>query len=303
VSGLVHEPPAGVPTLQAELLLDVRAQLGEGPVWDAAAQCLWWVDILGEAVHRTDIATSSDRVFPVGQMIGAAALRESGDLVLAVQEGFLGMDADRGDLELIAPVEKDDPVTRMNDGKVDPAGRFWAGTTAIDHRPGAGTLYRLDPDRRVTPVLPDVTISNGLDWSLDGRTMYYIDTPTRRVDRFLFDASTGAISAREPAVSIRQGAGDPDGMTLDAEGFLWVALWGGWAVERYAPDGRLDRRVEVPAAQASSCAFGGPDLDLLLITTARKDFPLEGRPDQPNAGGLFVCRPGVRGRAPFRYAG
>jgi len=303
VSRLLHESPAGVPTLQAELLLDARARLGEGPVWDAAEGCLWWVDILGESVHRTDPGSGRDRVFTVGQMIGAAALRASGGLVLAVQEGFLAMDASTGDLEMLAPVEKDNPVTRMNDGKVDPTGRFWAGTTAIDHRPGAGTLYRLDPDHGVTPALTQVTISNGLDWSVDGRTMYYIDTPTRRVDRFRFEASTGTISDRQPAVSIRAEAGDPDGMTVDAEGFLWVALWGGWGVERYAPDGRLDRRVEVPVAQASSCAFGGPDLDLLFITTARKDFPPEGFPDQPNAGSLFACRPGVRGRAPFRYVG
>jgi sugar lactone lactonase YvrE len=152
-------------------------------------------------------------------------------------------------------------------------------------------------------MVPGVSISNGLDWSLDGRTMYYIDTPTRRVDRFAFDPASGEIADRAPAVAIREGAGWPDGMTVDAEGYLWVALWDGWGVERYAPDGRLDRRVEVPAAQTSSCAFGGPDLDLLFITTAQEGYPPGGLPDQPLAGGLFVCRPGVRGRAPFRFGG
>jgi len=236
-------------------------------------------------------------------MIGAAALRSSGGLVLAVRDGFGALDPASGRFDMIAPVEADDPTIRMNDGKVDPAGRFWAGTMGVDHRPGVGTLYRLDPDLRVSPMVTGVSISNGLDWSLDGRTMYYIDTPTRRVDRFAFEVATGSIAERTPAVAIRDGAGSPDGMTVDAEGFLWVALWDGWSVERYSPDGRLDRRVEVPAAQTSSCAFGGPDLDLLFITTAQEGFPPGGHPDQPHAGGLFVCRPGVRGRGPFQFAG
>jgi sugar lactone lactonase YvrE len=294
--------PVTVATQTAELLVDARASLGEGPVWDDRAACLWWVDILGAAIHRTDPISGRDEVLPIGRMPGALGLRESGGVVAAVQDGFGALDPD-GRFELLVPVEAENAETRMNDGKVDPAGRFWAGTTDIDHRPGMGTLYRLDPDLRVSPMLRDVTISNGLDWSLDGRTMYFIDTPTRRVDAFTFDPEGGAISDRRPAIAIRDGAGSPDGMTLDSEGYLWVALWDGWGVERYAPDGRLDRRVEVPVAQASSCTFGGPDLDLLFITSARKGFPREGRPEQPLAGGVFVCRPGPRGRPAFRFAG
>jgi sugar lactone lactonase YvrE len=297
------ESPAGVPGLEADLLVDAHAALGEGPVWDDREGCLWWVDIMGEAIHRTDPASGRDEIVPIGQLVGAVALRESGGLVAAVRDGFVAVDPASGRLDLLAPVERDDPTTRMNDGKVDPAGRFWAGTMGIDPRPGVGTLYRLDPDLRVTAVLRGTTISNGLDWSLDGRIMYYIDTPTRRVDRFAFEPASGALADRAPAIAIREGAGGPDGMTVDAEGFLWVALWDGWAVERYSPEGRLDRRVEVPAQQASSCAFGGPDLDLLFITTAQEGFPSGGLPEQPHAGGLFVCRPGVRGRAPFRFAG
>jgi sugar lactone lactonase YvrE len=295
--------PTGIDTVRAELLVDARASLGEGPVWDDREGCLWWVDILGETVHRTDPASGHDEVLPIGRMPGAVGLRDSGGLVAAVRDGFGALEPVTGRFEILVPVEADDQTTRMNDGKVDPAGRFWAGTTDMDHRPGVGTLYRLDPDLRVSPMLHDVTISNGIDWSLDGRTMYFIDTPTRRVDAFAFDRAGGTIANRRPAVAIREGAGNPDGMTLDAEGYLWVALWGGSAVERYAPDGRLDMRVEVPAEQASSCVFGGPDLDLLFITTARKGFPAGGRPDQPEAGGLFVGRPGPRGRPAFRFAG
>jgi sugar lactone lactonase YvrE len=295
--------PTGIDSVRAELLVDARTSLGEGPVWDDREGCLWWVDILGETVHRTDPASGHDEVLAIGRMPGAVGLRDSGGLVAAVRDGFGALDPVTGRFEILVPVEADDQTTRMNDGKVDPAGRFWAGTTDMDHRPGVGTLYRLDPDLRVSPMLRDVTISNGIDWSLDGRTMYFIDTPTRRVDAFAFDPAAATIANRRPAVAIREGAGNPDGMTLDAEGYLWVALWGGWAVERYAPDGRLDMRVEVPAEQASSCVFGGPDLDLLFITTARKGFPAGGRPDQPEAGGLFVCRPGPRGRPAFRFAG
>jgi sugar lactone lactonase YvrE len=290
-------------TIQAELVVDARAALGEGPVWDEQEGVLWWVDILGRSVHRTDPASGRDQVIPVGQFVGSLALRESGGLVLAVSEGFVALDPQTGHMELLGAAESDDPTTRMNDGKVDPAGRFWAGTMGVDHRAGAGTLYRLDADHTVTPMVRPVTISNGLDWSLDGRTMYYIDTSTRRVDRFDFDAGTGAIANRRPFIDIPEGAGSPDGMTLDSEGYLWVALWDGWCVQRYAPDGRVDMRIDVPAAETSSCTFGGRTLDQLFITTAQEGFPPGGKPDQPHAGSLFVCRPGPRGRPPFRYRG
>ena len=295
--------PVNVPRISAELVADARTTLGEGPVWDDREQCVWWVDILGESIHRTDPVTGRDEMIPVGQMVGALGLRERGGLVAAVRDGFVAVDAATGRIERLANVEADRASSRMNDGKVDPRGRFWAGTTDIDHRPGLGTLYRLDADLTVSPMLTEVTISNGLDWTADGATMYFIDTPTRRVDRFSFDPSTGSISDRATAVSIRPGAGGPDGMTLDAEDHVWVALWDGWAVERYAPDGTLELRVEVPAAQATSCTFGGPDLDVLYITTAQKEFPAGGQRDQPHAGGLFSCRPGVRGRAAYRFAG
>jgi sugar lactone lactonase YvrE len=295
--------PVDVPRITAELVADARTTLGEGPVWDDRERCVWWVDILGESIHRTDPLTGQDDVIPVGQMVGALGLRERGGLVVAVRDGFVAVDPASGRIERLAEVEADRPSSRMNDGKVDPQGRFWAGTTDIDHRPGLGTLYRLDADLSVRPMLADVTISNGLDWTGDGATMYFIDTPTRQVDRFSFQPSTGSIGDRTRAVPIRPGTGSPDGMTLDAEDHLWVALWDGWAVERYRPDGTLELRVEVPAAQATSCTFGGRDLDVLFITTARKEFPVGGRPDQLHAGGLFACRPGVRGRRAHRFAG
>jgi sugar lactone lactonase YvrE len=294
---------AGGETLSAQLLVDAHTTLGEGPVWDDAERCLWWVDILGGIVHRTDVATGHDEAHPVGQFVGAVGLRESGGLVAAVRDGFGFFDPGTDRLELIADLQDAGRTLRMNDGKVDSGGRFWAGMMGVDHQDGVGTLYRLDPDLTATPMVGGTSISNGLDWSPDGSTMYYIDSTPRTVDRFAYDAATGNVADRTTLIPIRDGAGFPDGMTVDAEGFLWVALWDGWGVERYAPDGRLDRRVDVPAQQASSCAFGGPDLDLLFITTAQEGFPPAGKPDQPHAGGLFVCRPGVRGRPSFRFAG
>ena len=295
--------PVDVPRIAAELVADARAMLGEGPAWDVREHCVWWVDILGESIHRTEPLTGLDEVIPVGQMVGALALRQRGGLVVAVRDGFVSVDPASGRIEWMADVEADRPSNRMNDGKVDPQGRFWAGTTDIDHRPALGTLYRLDADLTVNPMLSDVTISNGLDWTADGATMYFIDTPTRQVDRFSFEPTTGSIGDRRKAVSIRPDAGNPDGMTLDAEDHLWVALWDGWAVERYSPDGTLELRVDVPAAQTTSCTFGGADLGTMFITTAQKEFPDGGKPDQPHAGGLFACRTGVRGRPAHRFAG
>jgi sugar lactone lactonase YvrE len=286
-----------------ELMLDARAELAEGPIWDDRLQRLWWVDITAGTVHLTDTSTGSDQTIPVGQPIGAMGLRETGSPVVAVRDGFASL-REGGGIDLIAEVEIDDPTMRMNDGKVGPDGGFWAGTMAADERPGVGHFYRLDPDGSVDDLFGGATISNGLDWSLDGRSLYYIDSPLRRVDRFDVGPDGRSLSGRTVAFQIE--APDdrvPDGMTIDAEGFLWVCLWDGWAVERYAPEGHLDRRVDIPAAQVTSCAFGGRDLDELYITTARDGFPAGGRADQPHAGGIFRVRPGVRGRPSHRFPG
>ena len=307
MTGRTLEPTDGgwntpaTPTI--ELVVDAHAALGEGPLWDDRSGTVWWVDITGEAVHATDPTTGRDEIFAVGQPVSAVGLRATGGVILALRDGFAALDQDSGRVELLAPVEADNPANRMNDGKVDPVGRFWAGTMAFDERPGAGALYRLERDLSVVKVLQHLTCSNGLDWTDDHRTMYFIDTPTRRVDRFDSDPVSGAISGRRTSIEIPPDAGWPDGMTLDAEGFLWVCLYDGWAVHRYAPDGRLDQRIELPVAQVTSCAFGGPALEELYITTAQEGFPPGGRPEQPHAGGLFRCRPGVRGRLSHRFAG
>jgi sugar lactone lactonase YvrE len=286
-----------------ECVLDAKAALGEGPVWDPDAGCLYFVDIERGLVHRYDPDTQASRSLQVDAMVGAVALTSGGDLVLAVRDGFARLDPGSGEVRLIAAVATDRPDLRMNDGNVDPAGRFWAGTMAIDERTAAGALYRLDPDGRVHRMLPQVTISNGLDWSGDGRLMYYVDTPTRSIDVFDFDVATGTIANRRSLVRVARGEGWPDGLTLDADGYVWVALWAGGALRRYAPDGTLDRVLTVPAAYPTSCAFGGPDFRDLYITTAATPLTPDERQREPFAGGLFRCRPGVQGRPAHRFGG
>jgi sugar lactone lactonase YvrE len=276
------------------------AELGEGPVWDARSGRLAWVDILGRRIHVIDPGSGDTRSIETPLDVGAVAPRAAGGFVAAFQDGFWAV-AD-GAIRQVAAVPEAQPGLRFNDGKCDPAGRFWAGTMAYDEAAGAGCLYRLDSAGGAVRVLGDVTISNGLAWSADGATMFYVDSPTQRIDAFSFDVATGGISNRRPVVRIAAELGSPDGMTIDAEGGLWVALWGGSAVHRYL-DGRLDRVIRLPVGQPTSCAFGGPHLDDLYITSAWKGLSADARRAQPLAGALFRVRPGVRGVPPATYSG
>ena len=288
-------------TSDVEVVLQARAAVAEGPVWDQRVQRLVWVDIMNNAVHVFDPQSGEDRAVDVGQPVGAAALRESGGLVLALRDGFALMNAELdGQVQWVARVEDDIPTSRMNDGKCDAAGRFWAGTMAFDVTPGVGGLYRLDHDYRVTRMLSDVTLSNGLDWSPDNRTMYYVDSTTQRIDALEFDLASGQLGERRPFIEVPEDVGLPDGMTVDAEGGVWLALHGGGAIRRYTPDGRLDRVISLPVKHVTCCAFGGPDFDDLYITSMTYRLPVE---DQPLAGSLFRVRPGVRGRPSFRFRG
>ena len=292
-----------IATSEVELVLDAHAELGEGPTWHAAESALVWVDITRCLVHRYTPASGRDESIDVGQHVGAAAPRAAGGLVLALRDGVGILDTATRRVEMIADIEADHPGNRMNDGKCDSAGRFWAGTMAYDNRPGAGALYRLETDRHVARVLSAVTISNGIGWSLDDRLMYYIDTPTLGVDVFDYEAATGAITNRRRLITIPPEAGQPDGMTVDSDGFLWVALWGGWAVHRYSPKGVLDRVVKLPVAKVTSCAFGGPDLADLYITSASIELSPDELREQPHAGGLFRHRPGVAGLPTHSFKG
>ncbi len=285
------------------LALDARAQLGEGPIWDDRRQRLLFVDIMRGHVHEFDPASGSDRVIDVGQPVGAVALAERGDWIIAAQDGFHRLDPVTGRLSLIALVEADQPDTRMNDGAVVSAGRFWAGTMGTRDHDGRGRLYRLDPDGSVHVMLAPVSISNGIDWSPDARLMYYADTPTHRVDVFDFDAAAGTLANRRPFITVAEPDGWPDGLVVDAEGGIWLALWGGRGVRRYLPDGRLDRHLSLPVSCVTKPAFGGAALDDLYLTSAWIELDAAARAAEPLAGGLFRGRPGVKGRPARRFAG
>jgi len=289
--------------VRVEVALDAHADVGEGPVWDSIRGELVWVDIPRNLVHWLRPSDGRLESYDAGQPVGAVAVRAAGGFVVAMRDGFGLLDRGSGELRLVCPVEREQSANRMNDGKCDSAGRFWAGTMALDMSPGAGGLYRLGKDLQAVQILPSVSVSNGLGWSRDDRAMYFIDSTTNGIDVFDYLPEDGRVDHRRRLIDVAPDAGLPDGMTVDAEGFLWVALWDGWAVHRYAPDGRLDTVVELPTAQVTSCAFGGKDLDELYITSASGGLTEQARRDQPHAGAIFHVRPGVEGLPAQAFAG
>lgn len=277
-----------------DVAVRAEAELGEGPTWDAEAARLIWVDILGRRVHTYDPATGRRTVRTTGQHVGAAKPRAGGGLVLNLRDGIGLLDPD-GSLRMAH--REAVPGRRANDAAVAPDGSLWAGTMRYDETPGGGTLSRLTADGTHTTVLDDVAVSNGAGWSPDGRLMYYVDSPTRRID--VFDHDGGRISGRRTLAVVEDGAGFPDGLTVDADGCVWVALWDGAAVRRYTPDGRLDRVVELPVPRTTACAFGGPDLTDLYVTTARTGLtaphPLSGSVLVVPGAGTGVAQPAFAG--------
>jgi sugar lactone lactonase YvrE len=257
-------------TDRPEVAAAAGAVLGEGPTWDPATRRLLWVDILSSEVHAFDPSTGADVVVQrTGQHVGAAKPRAGGGLVVNLRDGVGLYDPD-GAFRWLA--ERPEDGVRGNDGAVGPDGAFWAGTMRYDEGEGGGALRRVHPDGRVEDVLGDVTISNGIGWSPDQRLMYYIDTPTGRVD--VFDAEPGTFEPRDRRLFTEVPApGSPDGLTVDADGCVWVAFWGGARVVRHTPSGAVDRVIEVPADKTTACAFGGTDLRDLYITTAATGTP------------------------------
>jgi sugar lactone lactonase YvrE len=279
-----------------EVAVRAEAVLGEGPTWDADAGRLIWVDILGSRVHTYDPVSGRRTVRTTEQHVGAAKPRAGGGLVLNLRDGIGVVDPD-GTFRVL----HHDPVPgrRANDAAVAPDGSLWAGTMRYDEAPGGGTLSRLTGDGTVTTVLDDVAVSNGTGWSPDGRLMYYVDSPTRRIDVFAYDDAHGRVADRRPFVTVEEDAGFPDGLTVDAEGCVWVALWGGSAVRRYTPDGTLDRVIGLPVPLVTACAFGGAGLTDLYVTTARTGLtappPLAGSVLVVPGAGQGLRQPAFRG--------
>ena len=289
--------------MQATSILHAQAALGEGALWNLQTQQLYWVDIEGRVLHIFDPATGHDTSFPTQERVGTVVPTRDGNALVALQTGIHRLDTTTGQLTLLTnPLTE--PSLRFNDGKCDPAGRFWVGTFDLLERPHAGTFYRFDPNGSLHVMLRHITNSNGLAWSLDRTTMYYIDTPTLAVQAFDYDQATGSIANPRVVIRFPAGAGWPDGMTLDAEGKLWVALWGGGTVRRYDPDtGALLQAIEVAAPNTSSCAFGGPELKTLFVTTARGGLTPEQLQQFPLSGNLFAVEPGVQGVPAYFFEG
>jgi sugar lactone lactonase YvrE len=288
----------------AQLLVRAQADLGEGAIWDPRDRVLRWVDITANRLHAFDLAAHTTRTVTLNQPVSAVVSRNTGGVLVAVRDGIGRIDGETMTLLARPPASEHSPTHRFNDGKCDPAGRFWAGTMSPDN-PGAGKLYRLDPDLKLHRMLEGVSVSNGLAWSLDARTLYYIDSPTNQVVAFDYRVEDGTISRKRTVVTVERGAGLPDGMTIDAEGMLWVAHWGGWCVRRWNPhNGRLLEEVCLPTAHVTSCAFAGAAFDQLCITTAASELTERERMEQPHAGDLFIhARPGLHGVPAFSFRG
>lgn len=286
------------------LAFDAKAEVGEGPCWDSVRHVLYWVDITQSRVHIYDPSTGQNRTIQLDRYVGAAVPRKSGGLMLAMGTGFYHLDPDTEQATLLASVEGNEQEIRFNDGKVDPMGRFWAGTMKVDGEAGAGSLYVLDTDLSVRKMVSGVSVSNGLAWSPDHTKMYYIDTAARQISRFDYDAETGSIGNRQAVVVFAERDGLPDGMAMDEEGMLWVAFWGGRQVSRIDPQtGDKLQIIEPPAPLTSSCAFGGKDLDELYVTTARLTLSEEELNAYPLSGGLFCFKMEVKGLAEVEFEG
>ena len=270
---------------------------GEGPFWDAVNGRLLLVDMLAGALVAVDADGGTERR-EVADVAAAIRARRQGGYVLATENRFVLLRPDLTEERQLPPVFTD-PLIRMNDGGCDPQGRFYCGTMAYAETPGAGTLYRLDPDGHIAVTLRNVTISNGLQWNHAGDTVFYADTPTGRVDGFTFDPASGVFSDRRTFAEI-SGGGHPDGMAIDEEDGLWVALWGGSGVHRYDRTGRLDRVIELPVSNVTACAFGGPNQRTLFVTTSRQGLDEN---DQPEAGAVFRYEADVRGAPQHAYGG
>jgi len=278
-----------MPQRRVDVALEAGASIAECPSWDPSTETLLWVDMLRGEVHRYSPTDGTDVVERTGSFVAAAVTREAGGLLVAEADEVLLIDR-QGAVETSIPVVHRHGGIVLNDGRCDHLGRFWFGSASEASKRQSGRLYRLDGDLTLQVAIDQVGISNGLDWSPDGGSMYYVDSATQRVDVFEFDERRGVLSGRRPLTAVPKGLGEPDGLTVDSEGFIWVAIWGGGRIWRLSPEGELADVIEIPLANATNCAFGGAQLETLFITAAGDD---EGN---RRNGAIFVLEPGIRGR-------
>lgn len=288
--------------VEVTLPISRKADLGEGAIWNPVTEELWWVDIEQGVFYAYHPQSLVERAYEIGQRIGTVVPTANGTAVVALQDGVYEFDLATKRKNLIASPEDPALGNRFNDGKCDPMGRLWAGTYNMEDLPGRAALYRIDSSGAVERMLTGVTCSNGICWSRDNTTMYYIDTPTGVVQAFDFDLDSGGISNKRVVIRIPEEMGLPDGMTMDEHGMLWIALWKGGAVTRWNPDsGKLLGKIPLPVIHVTSCAFGGTDLDTLYVTTASVDMTPEEKAYYRLAGCVFACKTGIKGLPPFIF--
>lgn len=287
--------------VEAQIIYPIQAIVGEGSLWDIDNQRLLWVDILAHKIYTFDPKTKSNTGFDIGQDVGTVVITESGWWAYADQDGIGFLNPKTGEMKMGPKPEIDHKEVRFNDGKCDPRGNFWAGTMAYDATERAGTLYEFDFKRGVNKKIEGCTISNGLAWSGDRTKFYFIDSPTYEIHQYDYDQDTGEISNKKVAARISKEIGLPDGMAIDAEDFLWVALFYGGKVIRIDPNtGEVVYEVTLPVPNITSCAFGGPDLDELYITTARHAMDNKALEKYPLSGSLFRAKVPFKGVAPYK---
>ena len=291
-------PTADIVETPAKASLEYRfkAKLGEGAFWNHQTQEFYWVDILGKELHIYNPATKVDRSLPTPSRIGTVVPQSDSTAVIALDDGVYIINTNTGEITVLSEVEKEMTVNRFNDGKCDPNGNLWVGSMHLEESQPLGSVYKISSTGETVKMIDSVTISNGIVWTKDATTMYYIDTPSAEIKAFDYDKNTSTISNQRTAVRVPTTMGFPDGMAIDEEDMLWVGLWNGNSVARFDPNtGKLISKIEVPAHNVTACAFGGPNLDILYITTASVDMTKEESAKYPMAGSVFVAIPGVKG--------
>jgi sugar lactone lactonase YvrE len=291
------------PLAQVECVLPVSSLLGESPVWCPVDNVLYWVDIMRPAIHRFNPATGSCQTWPMQEHVGSIGLRQLGGAIAALRSGIAYVDFHTGEVRKLPSPILEESDMRFNDGRCDRRGRFWVGTLHEKRHPGTAALYRFDPDGRYNEMVGGVTVSNGIAWSPDDRTMYFADSWTRTIFSFDFDLESGTLRNRRTFARLADGLGVPDGATVDSEGFLWSANFDGGCITRYAPDGRVDRLIQMPVQRPTSCVFGGEDFSVLYVTSASLNLTDQQRIEAPLAGSLFAVDAGVKGLPEPLFAG
>jgi sugar lactone lactonase YvrE len=289
----------------ATCILEIRSRLGEGPLWQAAERRLYWLDLLRPAIYRFDPASGRNEQLraDIGSYIGGLVFRQRGGWIVVKEDGISAVDAGSGRRQVLLHPEADLPGNWFNDCKCDRQGRLWTGSADRGEKDPTGNLYVIDAGLGVRKIDSGIICANGPAFSPDGKAAYFADSFARQIFRYEIDPSSGAVGARGPFATVPDEAGVPDGMTVDAEGFLWNAHWDGWRVTRYAPDGRIDRVIKLPVPRPTAPAFGGEDLKTLYITTASDGLSESQLQEAPLSGSLFACEPGVRGLLEPGFAG